>query len=97
LPLFSTVSGTLIKITRGGAIISFGREKMKSNFLRKRRHPLDRRPRWLINLDEEIQYWLKNTARRRHSKPFNKTMRGYFRRQQKQFKAAQKEVRSIND
>jgi hypothetical protein len=24
-------------------------------------------------------------------------MRGYFRRQQKQFKAAQKEVRSIND
>jgi ribosomal protein L20 len=62
---------------------------------RRRRHPADRRPLWLRRLDAEVKYWLTASAHRPHSKPFNKTMKGYFRRQQRQFKVAQDKISEI--
>jgi hypothetical protein len=35
-----------------------------------------------------VNYWMSRHSQRAHPEPFNKTRRGYARRQQRKFKAA---------
>lgn len=52
--------------------------------LRRNRHPCDRG--WLTEWEvEQINYWLRHHARRRHTEPFNKTRRGRLRRIERRF------------
>lgn len=48
-----------------------------------RRHPTDRRPQWLKNLEREVKYWLTATSHRRHPLSFNKSRRGRLRRNER--------------
>lgn len=57
---------------------------LKLHRRRRMRHPFDRG--WSSDWQSTLAlYWLKNTSRRRHTCPFNKSTKGLARRQARRF------------
>lgn len=65
--------------------MSFGRNRYNKSYVRIHGRWRRDKPQWLLQLQNEISYWLKKTSRLRHDEPFNKRKGGKQRREQRRF------------